>query len=547
MLIGYASTARILGIAPTPSYSHQRVFQPIWRELSLRGHQLVVLTTDPINNSSLTNLTEIDLHSISYNIWNKNIDDAINTRQQSVFKSMYVMILSTLEIADVQFQHKKVQALIKNKTEHFDLVIVEFLLPIYYAFAEHFQCPFIGITTMDPPPFTLNFAGNPHHPVVTPDSQFHYDEKLTLPQRMLSSFTYFFGEFLLDVVFSAQQHLIITKNFGKEMPHLHEIARNVSLVFLNTNSIFHTMRTLVPSVIEIGGNVHRSDIKPLPKDLKECLDEATDGFIYFSLGSNVKSKDIPANMRSIMLEIFAEIPFKVLWKYELDYLPNKSDNIIVSKWVPQESVLKHPNIKLFITQGGMQSMDEAIFSFVPMIGIPFFSDQFYNVRKMVAKGMGLSVDYKTLTKEDLKHKIMEVIQNPKYKKKVIEIGTLIQDQPMAGLEKVIWWTEYVIRHKGATHLRSPFLDVPLYQFLLLDVVGVLIALFILLILVFYFVARWETSRVRCENFKNNGMETKMQEMDGMENDKAQANKEKKIISLKNRIFKTLFIAVAIIE
>lgn len=45
------------------------------------------------------------------------------------------------------------------------------------------------------------------------------------------------------------------------------------------------------------------------------------------------------------------------------------------------------------------------------------------------------------------------------------------DQPMTGLERAIWWTEYVIRHKGAKHLRSPALDIPSYQYFLLDVIG----------------------------------------------------------------------------
>ncbi|KAK4879421.1 hypothetical protein RN001_007567 [Aquatica leii] len=443
----YISAARILGIAPTPSHSHQVVLQPIWRELSLRGHELVVVTTDPINDSSLTNLKEIDLHSVSYNIWNENILSVIDAWQHSAFKGLYVIIQSTFKVAEMQFQHKEVQTLIKNQTEHFDLVIVEFLLPIYYAFAEHFKCPFIGVTTMDPPPFVFNFVGNPNHPAITRDAQFAYNEEPNLFQRVLATFSSLFAELVTDMLFSAQQQSIVTKYFGKEMPHLHTIARNVSLLFLNTEPIFHPMRMLVPSVIQIGGNIHGGLIKPLPKDLKEFLDNATNGFIYFSLGSNVKSKDVPIEIRNVILNTFAELPFRIVWKFEIDNLPNKSDNIFISKWMPQESVLNHPNIKVFITQGGLQSMEEAIYSFVPMIGVPFFADQYHNVQTMVRKGMGLSIDYKSINKHDFKNKIMEVIQDSRYKDKVTEIGTLIKDQPMTGLEKVVWWTEYVLRHK----------------------------------------------------------------------------------------------------
>lgn len=52
---------------------------------------------------------------------------------------------------------------------------------------------------------------------------------------------------------------------------------------------------------------------------------------------------------------------------------------------------------------------------------------------------------------------------------------------MTGLEKVIWWTEYVIRNQGAVHLRNPRADVSWAEILMLDVIA-----FLLSILVFIF-------------------------------------------------------------
>lgn len=51
------------------------------------------------------------------------------------------------------------------------------------------------------------------------------------------------------------------------------------------------------------------------------------------------------------------------------------------------------------------------------------------------------------------------------------MAELAQDQPNTGLERAVWWTEYVLRHKGAAHLRSPAIDLPFYQYFLLDVIG----------------------------------------------------------------------------
>lgn len=75
------------------------------------------------------------------------------------------------------------------------------------------------------------------------------------------------------------------------------------------------------------------------QDLQKFLDDAKDGVIYFSLGSNVKSKDIPDGTRKIISETFSDLPYKILWKFEADSLEGKPDNVMIMKWVPQQDVL----------------------------------------------------------------------------------------------------------------------------------------------------------------------------------------------------------------
>lgn len=42
-----------------------------------------------------------------------------------------------------------------------------------------------------------------------------------------------------------------------------------------------------------------------------------------------------------------------------------------------------------------------------------------------------------------------------YKQVVDEYGDRLRDQPQKPLDTAIYWIEYVIRHKGATHMISP--------------------------------------------------------------------------------------------
>jgi len=77
----------------------------------------------------------------------------------------------------------------------------------------------------------------------------------------------------------------------------------------------------------------------LLQDLQEFLDDAPEGVVYFSLGSNVKSSTMPEAKRAMFLNAFRQIKQKVLWKWETDQLPGKPDNVKLQKWLPQTDVL----------------------------------------------------------------------------------------------------------------------------------------------------------------------------------------------------------------
>lgn len=71
------------------------------------------------------------------------------------------------------------------------------------------------------------------------------------------------------------------------------------------------------------------------------MDSAKNGFIYFSLGTNVKSKDLQEESLNAILETLRELPYKVLWKFEADEeaMPRKPNNVKLIKWAPQLDIL----------------------------------------------------------------------------------------------------------------------------------------------------------------------------------------------------------------
>lgn len=82
----------------------------------------------------------------------------------------------------------------------------------------------------------------------------------------------------------------------------------------------------------------------------------------------------------------------------------------------------------------------------------------------------------------------------RYKENALKLRDIFLDRPMPPLEMGVYWIEYVLRHKGAAHLRSPALDLPLPQYLLLDVVALSIAITLMTIFILHTLFRYLCTR-----------------------------------------------------
>lgn len=75
------------------------------------------------------------------------------------------------------------------------------------------------------------------------------------------------------------------------------------------------------------------------QDLKQIVESAKEGVVYFSLGSVVKSSKMPMETVSLLLSELSKIEQTVLWKWETDDIPQLPKNVIVRKWFPQNDIL----------------------------------------------------------------------------------------------------------------------------------------------------------------------------------------------------------------
>ncbi|XP_064112820.1 UDP-glycosyltransferase UGT5-like isoform X6 [Macrobrachium nipponense] len=275
-----------------------------------------------------------------------------------------------------------------------------------------------------------------------------------------------------------------------DLPPLLEIERNQSLVLLNSHFSIGLTVPVLPSQVEVGG-MHCRPPKPLPEDLDSWIEGAgSAGVIYFSLGSVTKGNTLPVKYRNMFIEAFSKLNQRILWKFEtgIEGIP---ENVMINHWFPQQDILAHPNVKGFISHGGLLSLQEALFHGTPMVVLPLFGDQPTNAARVVANGWGRSLDYKDLSVDLIISSILEVMNNTKYKKNVAKTSRLYKDQLTSPVERAVFWTEYVIRHRGASKLRSPAASLSWVQLLLLDV----LALFLLIVILSLLILLWLSNKV----------------------------------------------------
>lgn len=251
-------------------------------------------------------------------------------------------------MAEDTLNHTNVQKLI-HSDETFDVVIVEeFMNQAHKAFATHFKSHLIVLSTMGANVWVNDLVGNPTPLAYVPDFILGYFNLMTFCERVINTIHYTVKQIVDHAYVRPKQDQLIKKYFPNG-PNVEDVMYNVSLVLVNSHQSTNFPVPYVPQMVDIGG-YHVQPPKKLPKDLQEYLDNAKNGVIYFSLGSNMKSYLMPEEKRQAIINAFAKLKEDVLWKWEEDELPGKPTNVRIAKWLPQQDILgKLDTVKVEIT------------------------------------------------------------------------------------------------------------------------------------------------------------------------------------------------------
>lgn len=180
---------------------------------------------------------------------------------------------------------------------------------------------------------------------------------------------------------------------------------------------------------------------------------------------------------------------RVIWKFENESIPNLPENVLIRKWLPQTDILAHPNIVLFISHGGLFSNFEAVNYGIQMLVIPFVGDQFRNAHLIEDSGYGKKMDFQSITRESLYEALDELLTDEKYANRAKEVSAVFRDNIVHPMDEFMWWTEHVIKFRGAKHLKSHAANMSIFTYLLIDVLLANLAIFIATILTIYYIVK----------------------------------------------------------
>ncbi|KAK9892171.1 hypothetical protein WA026_018373 [Henosepilachna vigintioctopunctata] len=255
--LNVVSCARILVFTFVPSISHQNVFRSVWKHLSLRGHEVVAVATDPIGDSTLTNLTEIDI-SVGYEIFKDHDYSHMGKSYMGTISILENFLNSFLVALDLEMSTPEFRELLKKPSNYFDLIIVESIQPVVFGIQHKFKAPMIAMTSLDSLTNYHSLFGNSIHPVLYPEFVSNLPGRIshwTLLEKVESLYTLIglWMRFKYKIYPSADE--LARKHFGYDMPYIEDFVKNSSLMMLNISPVFSHRRPIAPNVVEYH-NVH---------------------------------------------------------------------------------------------------------------------------------------------------------------------------------------------------------------------------------------------------------------------------------------------------
>ncbi|KAM9630885.1 UDP-glucuronosyltransferase 1A1-like isoform 4-T4 [Morphnus guianensis] len=463
--------------------SHWLSMREVLDGLRQKGHEIVVVAPEISLYIKPTKNFVTKMYSVPFT--KEEMDENFQAFLQDVFEEgsflerflkIYqsmkrVSDLAITSCAHLLYNKELVRYLEESK---FDAVLTDPVLPCGQILAEHLSVPSVFFLRGIPCGLDFEATQCPNPPSYVPRVFTQHTDHMNFLQRVKNLMFELPNYFLCDFVF--QPYVKLASEFLQRDVTVLDLLRQASIWLMRLDFVLDYPRPLMPNIIVIGG-VNCAH-KELPQEFEAIVNASGEhGIVVFSLGSMVS--EIPIKKATEIADALASVPQTVLWRYTGEVPPNLPKNVKLVKWLPQNDLLAHPKTRAFITHGGSHGVYEGICNAVPMVLMPLFGDQMDNAKRVESRGAGLTLNILEMTSKDISTALKAVINDKKYKENIKRLSDLHLDRPIHPLDLAVHWVEFVMRHKGAPHLRPAAHDLNWIQYHSLDVIAFLLAVVLL--------------------------------------------------------------------
>lgn len=458
-----AVEAKRVVMIPNPLTSHTKYHTNVARALHRRGHQVWLTMPDYLVQKGQLDVTNFTV--IEYNATINVEEVAMNNSRGSYFSGEgedLVMLIGLIRgYCDIMLRNESFYRHIKSLRP--DLVVIDnlpqtkMLAVLPYKMGVPFA--FLG-SVYQPLDQRIPFS-----PAAMPLQIFKETDRLTFFQRVVTV--------LIAIGWSLADPFIYTDAVARYAPDRPYISADMLIAhaeiwLVEMDHILDYPRPTMPNIKLIGGTA-TGPAKPLTGQFRDFLQDAPNGVAIVSFGSYVL--DVPKEISDKLWKVFSQLPYKIVFRSNLTS-PNP-EKILTSPWIPQNDLLGHPKTRVFVSHCGKNGQYEALYQAVPVVATPIFGDQPYNAERMRVKGFAEVLDLRTATAEEMVATIMQVAETPKYKENIAAASRLFRQQYHVPMEEAAFWLEHVMEYGGA-YMRSSGHDMPLYQFMLIDVIAFIV-------------------------------------------------------------------------
>ncbi|XP_023955105.2 UDP-glycosyltransferase UGT5-like isoform X4 [Bicyclus anynana] len=493
--LNYAYSARILGLFPFTGRSHHMVFEPLLRTLAEKGHHVTVASFFPLKNPP-ANYVDISFKGIAeVGLGNFDLDwyESFNTYKISKIRDVLMTvsdydILSTMAI-DSCSKLIDLPSLNEALKKDYDVVLMEnfnsdCMFGLLHVYGN--KAPKIGLSSTFLMPWSADRIGVTDNPSYVPVGTTNFAQTMTFWERMENTLWKIYLKLWFRYSVQYEEQSMIEKKFGRQIPELANLGRNISLMFVNTYHALNGPTPLVPGLVEVGG-MHLNETKQdIPPYIEKFLNESEHGVVLFSFGSLIRTATLPKYKEEMIVNSLSKLKQRVIWKYEDSAEQgNLTGNILRVRWLPQYELLQHNKIHAFIAHGGLLGMTEAVSAGKPMVVVPFFGDQPANGAAAAAAGFAKVVPYYDLSEEALDDAIQTVL-SAEMRMNARRVSKMWKDRESSPLDTAVFWTERVIRWGHAAPLHTAARELAFYELALLDVAAAYILAIIIIHIILWF-------------------------------------------------------------